>query len=105
MQNIEKTFEAVSLAPEAKRQISQLLKNTEPAIVQSWLDGLTIKDRKIAGTYYADLGAKLPYSDFVALYKAIGYDFARLEAWQDWKCYDGGCQRKDGFSCDPSSCK
>jgi hypothetical protein len=71
---------------------------------RDWLNKLKIKGGKLQGTYYAGIGAVLPYNDFVALYQAIGYDFSTLDAWQDYICGPNGCQWNPGFSCDPNSC-
>lgn len=105
MKNFETLFDPLSLSGDSKRRVRDLLASIDSEVADAWLKNLEIRGSRITGTFYADLGAKLPYNDFVALYKAIGYDFSQVDAWQDWKCYDGGCQRKDGFSCDPNSCK
>ena len=85
--------------------ISKILCRLEPQLVSSWLSGVSVKDGKITGTYYAEIKEKLSDEEFDSLYEALGYDLGTRDIWRDWWCYGAlGCTSKTGYTCNTSTC-
>ncbi len=105
MESIEALFQMVTLSESKQHTVSKILSLLAPDILTTWLEKLQIKDARIAGTFYAELASRLAYSDFVALYEALGYDFDQPGIWKDWWCYGAEhCKRQSGYTCDPKAC-
>ena len=105
MKRIEPLLKDVSLSEADHHAVQKVLSGVEPEIVKAWVEKLQIRDGKVIGTFYSELGARLPFNGFVALYKALGYDFNAMDVWMDWWCYGAeGCKRQPGYTCDPDNC-
>ena len=105
MDTIKSLLDALDVSPGAKHAISQVLSRVESDLVIAWIAKVQIRNRKVAGTFYSDLGAKVPFNDFVALYEALGYDFTKMDIWQDWWCNGAlGCERRPGYTCNTATC-
>lgn len=106
MQEHEELFSKVKEVSEgAKHTITKILSGLDKEVVKNWLDKLKVNDGRVAGTFYSDIGARLTFNEFVALYEALGYDFGQMSVWKDWWCYGAeGCKRQNGYTCDPNRC-
>jgi|ERR1019366_1314680 hypothetical protein len=105
MNNIELLPKELKLPEAANHVIQKVLSGVEPDVVKTWVENLQIKDGRVIGTFYSDLGARLPFNGFVALYEALGYRFSTMDTWMDWWCYGAlGCTRQPGYTCDPDRC-
>lgn len=92
--------------PEASAStISRLLSNVPDSTASDWLAKVRVKDKRIAGTYYAEIQKHLSNEEFIALYQSLGYDFAIRDKWQDWWCNGSvGCTRQTGYTCNTDEC-
>ena len=105
MGKLEDAIQSLIVSPEARHTISRILSRLDEPLLKSWLDKLQIKEGRVFSTFYSELGSRLSFNDFVALYQALDYDFNKMSLWQDWRCYGAeGCKREAGWTCDPDRC-
>lgn len=105
MSQMELLLQNFEASESSKNIISKVLSKLDEKDLSAWSDKLKIKDGKVIGTFYSDIGAKLPFNDFVALYEALGYDFGQMDIWRDWWCYGAlGCTSQPGYTCNPNAC-
>lgn len=101
---IETFLEKLTIQNTSKERIREVLNSLDQDTVSAWTEKVAIKDGKVAGTYYADIGSKLSFIDFVDLYKSLGYDFDQMSHWKDHYCGFNGCERFHGYSCNTKTC-
>lgn len=105
MLQIESLLQNLQASESSKEIISKVLSKLDPEVVSAWSEKIQIKNGKITGTFYSDLGTNLPFNDFVALYEALGYDFDKMALWRDWWCYgSAGCTSQPGYTCNTDVC-
>ncbi|MFQ1997999.1 hypothetical protein ACK35E_11470 [Aeromonas veronii] len=104
MKDLVGFFNAVDLSSENKEAVQQILSRLDQEVVSKWVSGIEAKDGKITGTFYTDIGAVLPFNQFIALYTALGYDPITIQWWRDYRCGHGGCLYNPGYTCNPNSC-
>ncbi|MDP1946660.1 MAG: hypothetical protein Q8L77_04085 [Nitrospirota bacterium] len=105
MTELDKFLQSIDRPEKSVATISKILSALKPQVLLAWLAKAAVKDRKIAGTYYAEIENNLSAEEFVALYEALGYDFKSRDIWRDWWCYGSvGCTRQSGYTCNTGTC-
>lgn len=105
MSQVESLLQTLQISESSKHVVSKVFSKLDEEELSTWFEKLHVKDGKVVGTFYSDIGAKLAFNDFIALYQALGYDFAKIGIWRDWWCYGAlGCTSQPGYTCNPDAC-
>jgi hypothetical protein len=109
MSSLFPKVESLSSISVSDKETALAVLDTLPSdLAQSWHDQVTVKEGHVSGTYYADVAAALSYLDFLKLYTALGYTFAKLD-FMDQSCQPFGtghmqCGYSAGHTCSGQYC-